>query len=190
MQQMTGINIVTYYAPTLYKTGLGMSEEKALLLGGFTQIWYVLASFVTWYTIDRVGRRKLLISMAIGMALVLTGEALATAANSHLGSIMAVVCIFLFESCFTWGWMIRAKGSALATAADFIGNWILVEVTPAVDLVFTGQTDRVTAADSDSWSGRLQWDRVKVAQEAVRATRGRREPQERHGERQALLLSS
>lgn len=52
--------------------------------------------------------------------------------------------MFLFEACFTWGWMacvwiyppeilplsIRAKGSALAAAADFIGNWIVVQVTP------------------------------------------------------------
>ncbi|KAK4185116.1 general substrate transporter [Podospora australis] len=144
MQQMTGINIVTYYAPTLYKTGLGMSEEKALLLGGYTQLWYILASLVTWYTIDRVGRRKLFISMALGMAVVLVGEGLATKADSHMGAIIAVVCLFLFEGCFSWGWMacvwiyppeilplsIRAKGSALAAAADFIGNWIVVEVTP------------------------------------------------------------
>ncbi|KAK4171757.1 general substrate transporter [Triangularia setosa] len=236
MQQMTGINIVTYYAPTLYKTGLGMSEEKALLLGGFTQMWYVLASFVTWYTIDRVGRRKLLVSMAFGMGAVLIGEGLATAADSHLGAIMAVVCLFLLEGCFTWGWMacvwiyppeilplsIRAKGSALAAAADFIGNWIVVEVTPvgistmgwtfylvwagfnlvngivvwlfypetgglaleAVDLVFTGQTGGVTGEDSDAWFGRLQWDRVRAADEAVRATRLG------DGERQPLLPSS
>ncbi|KAK0667648.1 general substrate transporter [Cercophora samala] len=219
MQQMTGINIVTYYAPTLYKTGLGMNEEKALLLGGFTQVWYVLASFVTWYTIDRVGRRKLLISMAFGMGVVLIGEALATAANSHLGAITAVVCLFLFEGCFTWG----AKGSALAAAADFIGNWMVVEVTPvgiatmgwafylvwagfnvvngivvwlfypetgglpleAVNLVFTGPTQGVTSEDSDAWFGRLQWDRVRVADEAVGALRVRASDEER----QPLLSS-
>lgn len=144
MQQMTGINIVTYYAPMLYKTGLGMSEEQALLLGGYTQVWYVLASFVTWYIIDRVGRRALFISMALGMSAVLVGEGLATASGTHLGAVMAVVCLFLFEGCFTWGWMacvwiyppeilplgIRAKGSALAAAADFIGNWLVVQVTP------------------------------------------------------------
>ncbi|KAK4228127.1 general substrate transporter [Podospora fimiseda] len=144
MQQMTGINIVTYYAPTLYKTGLGMSEEQALLLGGYTQLWYVLASFITWYTIDRVGRRVLFISMALGMCAVLVGEGLATASGTHLGALVAVVCLFLFEGCFTWGWMacvwvyppeilplgIRAKGSALAAAADFIGNWLVVELTP------------------------------------------------------------
>jgi len=144
MQQLSGINIVTYYAPTLFRTALGMSQEDALLLGCFTQLWYVLASFVTWYTIDRIGRRKLFISMALGMGLVLVGEALATASGTRRGAIAAVVFLFLFEACFSWGWMacvwiyppeilplkIRAKGSALAAAADFIGNWLVVEVTP------------------------------------------------------------
>ncbi|KAK0634417.1 general substrate transporter [Bombardia bombarda] len=144
MQQMSGINIITYFAPTLYKTTLGMSQETALLLGCFTQLWYVMASFVTWYTIDRIGRRKLFISMALAMSVVFVGEALATAAGTPAGAVAAVVCLFLFEACFTWGWMacvwiyppeilplrIRAKGSALAAAADFVGNWIVVEITP------------------------------------------------------------
>ncbi|KAK3386710.1 general substrate transporter [Podospora didyma] len=144
MQQMSGINIVTYYSTILFIANLGMSQESALLLGCFTQLWYILASLVTWYTIDRVGRRKLFITMALGMGVVLIGEALAISAGTRNGAILAVGLIFLFEAFFSWGWMacvwiyppeilplrIRAKGSALATAADFLGNWIVVEVTP------------------------------------------------------------
>ncbi len=105
MQQMTGINIVTYYAPTLYTSSLGMSPESALLLGCFTQLWYLLASFVTWYTIDRIGRRPLFISMALGMSLVLIGEAVSIAQGTPAGAVAAVAFVFLFEACFTWGWM-------------------------------------------------------------------------------------
>jgi sugar porter (SP) family MFS transporter len=144
MQQCSGINIVTYYAPTLYRTSLGMSQERAMLLGCFTQLWYILASFVTWYTIDRVGRRKLFITMALGMCFVLIGEAVCVGMGTPAASIAAVIFVFLFEACFTWGWMacvwiyppeilplsIRAKGSALAAAADFLGNFLVVEVTP------------------------------------------------------------
>lgn len=144
LQQMSGINIVTYYAPFIFRSALGMNQQDSLLLGCYTQLWYVLASFVTWYTIDRVGRRRLLVSMAFAMSLLLVGEAVATAAGTRTGAIAAVICLFLFEACFSWGWMacvwiyppeilplkIRAKGSALAAAADFIGNWIVVEVTP------------------------------------------------------------
>jgi sugar porter (SP) family MFS transporter len=144
MQQCSGINIVTYYASTLYKETLGMEQEEAMLLGCWTQMWYILASLLTWYTIDRVGRRKLLVSMALGMSLVLVGEAVSVGIGTPKAAIAAVVFVFLFEACFTWGWMacvwiyppeilplsIRAKGSGLAAAADFLGNYVVVQVTP------------------------------------------------------------
>ncbi|KAG8214220.1 general substrate transporter [Butyriboletus roseoflavus] len=139
LQELSGINIVTYYAPTLFQQSLGMSQERSLFLGCFLQVWYVTASFVTWYTIDRVGRRKLWISMACGQCLVLVLEAICVKMNTSQASIGAVFLIFVYESCFTWGWMatvwiyppeilplkLRAKGSALATAADFLGNFVI-----------------------------------------------------------------
>jgi hypothetical protein len=45
--RISGINIVTYYAPTLFQDSLGMSQERSLLLGCFLQLFYILASFVT-----------------------------------------------------------------------------------------------------------------------------------------------
>ncbi|KAH0828152.1 putative sugar transporter [Lanmaoa asiatica] len=144
MQQMTGINIVTYYAPTLFQQSLGMTQERSLFVGCFLQVWYIIASFVTWYTIDRVGRRKLWISMAYGQCLVLVLEAICVKLNTSRASIGAVFLIFAYEACFTWGWMatvwiyppeilplkLRAKGAALAAAADFLGNFVVVQITP------------------------------------------------------------
>ena len=114
-----GINIVTYYAPTLFQTSLGMSQHLALLLGALLQVWYLGASFVTvrhsalaycqsthkfqWYTIDRLGRRKLFISMALGMCFVLVAEAICVGINNKQSAIAAVVFVFFFEACFTWG---------------------------------------------------------------------------------------
>ena len=108
-----------------------------------------------------MGRRKLFISNAIGMCLVLIAEAICVGINNTRSAIAAVVFVFAFEACFTWGtsrplniisgtilmvlgWMatvwcyppeilplkIRAKGAALAAAADFLGNFIVVEITP------------------------------------------------------------
>ena len=81
----------------------------ALLMGCMLQVWYFLASFVTWYTIDRIGRRPLLITMALGMSLMLVLEAVMVAIGGGAGAvgpgIAAVVFVFLFEGCFTWGWM-------------------------------------------------------------------------------------
>ena len=147
---MSGINIVTYYAPTLFSTSLNMSQELSILMGCFLQLWYIIASFLTWYTIDRVGRRLLFISCALGMCIVLVAEAIcvnrieADNYNNSSAGIAAVFFVFLFEAFFTWGWMatvwvyppeilplkIRAKGAALAAGADFLGNFLVVEVTP------------------------------------------------------------
>jgi hypothetical protein len=118
---LEGINIVTYYAPTLFQDSLGMSQERSLLLGCFLQLFYIITSFVTvgdsplisftctdilkWWTIDRVGRRKLFTSNALGMCLVLVLEAICVAINTLSSSIAAVVFVFAFEACFTWGWM-------------------------------------------------------------------------------------
>ena len=82
-----------------------MSERMALLMGLYLQVWYFLASFVTWFTIDRVGRRFLFISMALGMCLVLVAEAICVAIDNPASSIGAVFFVFAFEACFTWGWM-------------------------------------------------------------------------------------
>ena len=82
-----------------------MTEETALLMGCFLQLWYILASFVTWFTIDRLGRRTLFISMALGMAAVLCAEAICVSIGGNKASVAAVVFVFAFEACFTWGWM-------------------------------------------------------------------------------------
>ncbi|KAJ5403813.1 hypothetical protein N7509_003684 [Penicillium cosmopolitanum] len=144
MQQTSGINIVSYYAPTLFQDSLGMDQERALFVGCFLQLWYIIASFLTWYMIDSVGRRRLFIIMALGMCIVLVCEAITVAIDSKSSGIAAVFFVFAFEACFTWGWMatvwvypaeilplkIRSKGAALAAAADFLGNFLVVEITP------------------------------------------------------------
>jgi hypothetical protein len=53
--------------------------------------------------IDAVGRRRLLISMALGMCIVLVCEAITVALGGEKAGIAAVFFVFLFEGCFTWG---------------------------------------------------------------------------------------
>lgn len=51
----------------IYEQSVGMSPNLALLMGGFLQIWFLVASLVTWYTIDRIGRRNLFMFGCAGM---------------------------------------------------------------------------------------------------------------------------
>lgn len=76
LQQVTGINVVLYYAPEIFKSA-GMETSTALnntvIVGLVNLVFTVLAIWV----VDRVGRRPLLLATSIGMgvSLVLLGGA-------------------------------------------------------------------------------------------------------------------
>lgn len=53
--------------------------------------------------IDSVGRRRLFITMTLGMCIVLVCEAITVAIDSKSSGIAAVFFVFAFEACFTWG---------------------------------------------------------------------------------------
>lgn len=121
-----------------------MTQEWSLRMGGLLQVWYFIASFGTWFVIDRLGRRFLFITMAIGQGICLILEAATVADGTKPGAIAAIFFIFAYQSCFAWGWIqtvwiypaeilplkTRARGAALATAVDFLGNFLVVEVSP------------------------------------------------------------
>merc|ERR1711907_789897 len=66
-QQLSGINVIMYYAPTIYKEA-GFVETKAQLLAAiFNGLVFVIStSFGTWL-VDRIGRRILFFIGSLGM---------------------------------------------------------------------------------------------------------------------------
>lgn len=60
-QQISGINLITYYAPQLYKDiGLG-SGQQPKLLAACNGTEYLMAAFIPIFIIERVGRRPLML---------------------------------------------------------------------------------------------------------------------------------
>lgn len=57
-QQLTGMNVITFYAPVLFKT-LGFGNSASLMSAVITGSVNALATLVSIFTVDRVGRRKL-----------------------------------------------------------------------------------------------------------------------------------
>lgn len=51
MQEMGGINMITYYAPTILQESLGFSQERSLFFGAWMNVWYVFASLLTVSTL-------------------------------------------------------------------------------------------------------------------------------------------
>ncbi|KGO69387.1 Major facilitator superfamily domain, general substrate transporter [Penicillium italicum] len=147
--QCSGIDIVLNYGPRLLQS-LGLTTSTSLMIIG---LWGALAQ--TWYTalmffIDKVGRRKLLISSLLGMGAALCIEATLaqyinisdTNANPQALRV-AIAMFFLFSFFFTalgtisWIYQseifptpIRARGSAMATATNWSVSLIFVQCSP------------------------------------------------------------
>lgn len=143
-QQLTGINTVIYYAPTiLLFAGLQSATSSILATAGIGVI-NVILTIVAILLIDRIGRRPLLIAGLIGMviSLIILGLSFAlTDLYSSLG-LLAVISLMLYVGSFAIGlgpvfWLmiseiypLKLRGRAMSTAT--VVNWgmnLLVAIT-------------------------------------------------------------
>lgn len=158
-QQISGINLITYYAPTLYsQIGLpGKNISKLMAACNGTE--YLMASFLPIFIIEKAGRRPLMLigaaGMAVSMAILaatnwyLTDPAHQTPGGGHTyGAKQAgyaqAAFLFIFNTFFAFGWLgmtwlypaeivplkIRAPTNALATSGNWIFNFMVVMITP------------------------------------------------------------
>ncbi|OJJ51820.1 hypothetical protein ASPZODRAFT_138877 [Penicilliopsis zonata CBS 506.65] len=149
-QQLGGINAIIYYSGTLFETSIGFSTHMSSLMSGFLQTWLFVASFIPWFLIDRIGRRPLLLSMVSVMAAVMAVQTALiyqvqhNTSISYASGIAAAVMLFVFEGAFTIGfqatvWVypaeilplrLRQRGSSISTAANWICDYLIVQITP------------------------------------------------------------
>jgi MFS family permease len=144
MQQLSGINLITYYAPVIFEVSVGMPHNTALLLAGFNGIAYFLSSLIPIWILDRLGRRKLMIFACVGQASCMAVLAGTVSNGSKEAGIAAIIMLFLFNFFFAIGmlaipWLlpaeyaplaIRTRVAALATASNWIFTFLVVEITP------------------------------------------------------------
>ncbi|KAJ9110739.1 hypothetical protein QFC20_002780 [Naganishia adeliensis] len=147
-QQLGGINGIIYYAGTLLKT-TGLDDHNSSLVSGFLFTWFFIASFIPWFLIDRVGRRPLLLVCISLMACTFAAQAgliwKVETSGSRAAGAAATAVLFVYMGLFTTGfqavvWVypsevlplaMRAKGSSISTAANWICNLAIVEMTPS-----------------------------------------------------------
>jgi hypothetical protein len=110
-QQISGINLITYYAPTLY-AGIGLGQNNyPKLLAACNGTEYLMASFIPIFIVEKVGRRPLMLFGSAGMALSMAALAISNYyvtkdpenINSQAGIAQAVF-LFVFNSFFAVGW--------------------------------------------------------------------------------------
>ncbi|KAJ4144044.1 hypothetical protein NW765_001199 [Fusarium oxysporum] len=151
-QQLGGINAIIYYSSTLFEKSVGFSAHMSALMSGFLQTWFFVASFIPWVLIDRIGRRPLLLSMISVMAATMAVQAGLiyqvenNTATAHAAGIAAAAMLFIFRvpsplvsrpqsgsirySSEILPLRLRQRGSSISTAANWIFNYMIVQITP------------------------------------------------------------
>jgi MFS transporter, SP family, galactose:H+ symporter len=147
-QQITGINTVIYYAPTILQN-VGFSEGGAIAATavgvGLVNVGFTILAV---YIIDRAGRRPLLIVGLIGMtvSLILLGLVFATGGSGGAAGLLATVCLALYIACFAISlgpvfWLmiseiyplsIRGKAMSVASLANWGSNWLVALTFPVL----------------------------------------------------------
>lgn len=154
-QQISGINLITYYAATLFETNIGLSALVSRIVAACNGTEYFLASFIAVWTIERFGRRNLMLFGAAGMSAsmaILAGTTSDAAlkpnadgeATNNAPAYVAAVFLFVFNTFFAIGWLgmtwlypaeitplsIRAAANGISTASNWIFNFLVVLITP------------------------------------------------------------
>ena len=137
-QQISGINLITYYIPNVLQNEVGLTAFNAKLIAACNGTEYFAASWIAVFTIERIGRRKLMLFGAAGMSICMIVLAATDSVGSTKSGIAETVFLFLFNTCFAIGWLgmtwlypaeivplkIRAPANAVATTGNWIWNFM------------------------------------------------------------------
>jgi sugar porter (SP) family MFS transporter len=142
-QQFTGINAIMFYAPVLFNT-LGFKNDASLYSAVITGAVNVLSTIVSVYSVDKVGRRFLLLQAGVQMfvaqiviAVVLGFKVTDTSDDMGTGfAVLVVIMICTYVAAFAWswgplGWLIPSETFPLETRSA--GQ----SVTVCINLLFT-----------------------------------------------------
>ncbi|MBR0532130.1 MAG: D-xylose transporter XylE [Bacteroidales bacterium] len=133
-QQIIGINAVLYFAPRIFES-MGVSNNMLFtVIMGVINISFTL---VAVFTVEKLGRKPLLITGSLGMAIGALGVALSNVIT--LPAVVPVISIMLYSACFMFSWgpicwvyiseifpnTIRSQATAVAVAFQWIFNFIV-----------------------------------------------------------------
>jgi SP family galactose:H+ symporter-like MFS transporter len=140
-QQITGINTVIYYAPTIFKFAGLSSASVAILASVGVGVVNLVLTLVAMQLIDRVGRRPLLLISLAGMTLSLFVLGLAFSLPQLSGSLgwIAMTSLMVYVGSFAVGlgpvfWLmlseiyplrIRGRAMSVGTVANWSANLIV-----------------------------------------------------------------
>ncbi|CAL5865983.1 uncharacterized protein PFLUO_LOCUS190 [Penicillium psychrofluorescens] len=144
-QQMSGINALAFYQATVFEQGLGFSSSVSRILGAAVFTWQTICSPIGVLTVDRLGRRKLMMFSAAGMGAcmaIIAGTS--SQITNRAASGTAGAFIFMFSLFFPIGFLgltflyaseiaplsARVPITAISTGTAWLFNFLVAEITP------------------------------------------------------------
>ena len=142
-QQFVGINVVLYYASNIFRN-MGASTDSSLLQTIIVGIVNGVFTVVAILTVDRFGRKPLMIIGSIGMALSMFALGFAFYFNQQ--GIVALIFMLSYTAAFamSWGpvcWVLLSEifpnsirsALSIAVAAQWIANWAVSLTFPILN---------------------------------------------------------
>ncbi|MDR0814190.1 MAG: D-xylose transporter XylE [Bacteroidales bacterium] len=143
-QQLVGIQVMLYYAPEIFKS-MGQSTDSAMLQTVLVGVVNVAFTLVAIFTVDKFGRKPLLMLGSMGMCIFMC--ILAVSFYTHNLGLIALVCVlgFVASFAFSWGpitWVllsemfpnaVRSRLMSVAVAVQWITNYAVSSTFPLLD---------------------------------------------------------
>ena len=141
--QLSGINAILYYLNDIFAAAgfTGWSNAlQAVAIGAAN----LIATMIALRFIDRIGRKKLLLTGAIGTAVALVGVAIIMGTGEGRGWLLAMLIMFISFFAFSQGaviWVylaeifptaVRSRGQALGSATHWGMNAIIGQLFPMI----------------------------------------------------------
>ncbi len=147
-QQFVGINVALYYAPRIFES-MGAAKDASMLQTVVMGLVNVIFTVIAIVTVDKYGRKILLMIGSIGMAVGMF--AIGALAFFKVIGISTLIFIILYTASFmmSWGpitWVliseifpnkIRGRAIAIAVAAQWAANYFISSTYPAM-MEFSG----------------------------------------------------
>ena len=142
--QMSGINAITYYASSIYETDLGFPAREAEILAAASQFAIIIGSTICSFTVDRFGRRSLMLFSAAAMSACFAIEAGLLSINGNPAALKAAVFVlYLYYVVYTIGFLgipflyasevaptqVRAAVCGVSTAVSWTFNFVVSPMT-------------------------------------------------------------
>lgn len=140
IQQVTGINTIFYYAPTVFQMAGFKTASAALFISIGIGLLFLIVTIVSLLLVDRLGRRPLLLSGLVGMTIglaFLVWTFYYPSQNSTNWLAVFSLCLYMISFGISLGpipWLmiaeiyplkIRGVGASIATAVNWTANFLV-----------------------------------------------------------------